>query len=299
LQADHGIDGPVESGSGQPGNAGAVAAVPIVHEDRQHGVIVIYADRRNAFAGEERTVLSQLGEIAGLALTARKRGRRLEYERERLEFINRLIRHNLLNDLNTVRARCDLLRGHVEAEGTEHLEVLSERTDDMVDLIGELRSLLEIVVEEVDLELEVVDLAEVLRTEIEHARNATGDGTVRFQGDLEDVGPVLAGDLVGEVIENILTNAIRHNDADTPRVTVSTAPGPRTTAIHVADNGPGISEDQKERIFGKGEKHRQSSGSGFGLYLVREIVEAYDGTISVADNEPRGAVFTVEFKKPP
>ncbi|MEF8814471.1 MAG: PAS domain S-box protein [Halovenus sp.] len=66
-----------------------------------------------------------------------------------------------------------------------------------------------------------------------------------------------------------------------------------TVTVAVADNGPGIPEGATESIFGKGEKGLESAGTGMGLYLVRTLVERYGGEVTVADNDPRGAVFTV------
>jgi signal transduction histidine kinase len=66
--------------------------------------------------------------------------------------------------------------------------------------------------------------------------------------------------------------------------------------IRVADNGPGIPDDQKETVFGKGEKGLDSQGSGIGLYLVQTLVTTYGGSIWIEDNDPEGSVFAVELQ---
>lgn len=65
--------------------------------------------------------------------------------------------------------------------------------------------------------------------------------------------------------------------------------------IRVADNGPGIPEDQRDRIFESDEKGLDSTGTGMGLYLVTNLVDMYDGSVWIEDNEPRGTVFVVEL----
>jgi signal transduction histidine kinase len=78
-------------------------------------------------------------------------------------------------------------------------------------------------------------------------------------------------------------------------VQISTALDEGTATVAIADNGPGIPDDRKETIFGKGEKGLDSPGTGLGLYLVRTLVEQYGGDIWVEDNDPEGSVFYVEL----
>jgi signal transduction histidine kinase len=80
-----------------------------------------------------------------------------------------------------------------------------------------------------------------------------------------------------------LKNAIQHNDKAVPEVNVLTTDRDDTVVVRVADNGPGVPDDQKDAIFGKGEKGLDSQGTGIGLYLVKTLVESYDGDIWVED----------------
>jgi signal transduction histidine kinase len=63
--------------------------------------------------------------------------------------------------------------------------------------------------------------------------------------------------------------------------------------VRIADNGPGVPDERKESVFGKGEKGLESDGTGIGTYLVKTLVSRYSGTVWVEDNEPGGAVFVV------
>jgi signal transduction histidine kinase len=65
--------------------------------------------------------------------------------------------------------------------------------------------------------------------------------------------------------------------------------------VRVADNGPGVPDDRKEAVFGRGEKGLRSTGTGLGLYLVDTLVDSYGGRVRVEDNDPEGAVFVVEL----
>lgn len=80
-------------------------------------------------------------------------------------------------------------------------------------------------------------------------------------------------------------------------MTVSVDVGAEAVQIRVADNGPGVPDDRKERIFGRGEKGLDSSRTGLGLYLVQTLIDIYDGAVWVEDNDPVGAVFVVELQR--
>jgi len=95
------------------------------------------------------------------------------------------------------------------------------------------------------------------------------------------------------VFRNILSNAVSHNDKAEPEITVTVTNDGDTVAIAFADNGPGVPDSQKDEIFGRGEMGLESSGSGIGLYLVDTLVEMYNGSVTLTDNEPTGSVFAV------
>jgi sensor histidine kinase regulating citrate/malate metabolism len=67
-----------------------------------------------------------------------------------------------------------------------------------------------------------------------------------------------------------------------------------TTTLRVADDGPGIPDDQKEEVFGRGD-WTPTSPSGFGLYFVDTMVSRYGGSVWAEDNDPRGTVFVAEL----
>jgi signal transduction histidine kinase len=80
-------------------------------------------------------------------------------------------------------------------------------------------------------------------------------------------------------------------------VTVSTLERNDVVVVQIADNGPGVPDEQKNAIFGRGEKGLESEGTGIGLYLVETLVEDYGGDVWVDDADSGGAVFSVELPK--
>jgi signal transduction histidine kinase len=114
-------------------------------------------------------------------------------------------------------------------------------------------------------------------------------------------GCTLTGDplLLHLLVNNLLENALKYSPKDGAITLTLAKEGPHTT-LAVKDNGPGIPDDEKRKIFGKfyrsgQEATRQSKGTGLGLYLCRNIAADHHATIKVADNSPTGSIFTVVF----
>lgn len=105
--------------------------------------------------------------------------------------------------------------------------------------------------------------------------------------------------LVQMAVNNLLENAVKYTPADKP-VHVSIEDKNNHAVLIVADNGPGIPDAEKAKIFNKfyrigSEETRKAKGTGLGLYLTLKIVKQHRGKITVRDNEPQGAVFEICF----
>ena len=237
--------------------------------------------------------------IDGYVTTSRDISRRKAYEqrlleqRDDLETLNEVLRHDIRNDLQLIEAYAEMLEDHVDEAGREHLEQVQRSADNAVSLTNTARTLAEVLLRS-DTDVQSVPLGETLREEFIAVRETNPEAVMHLREDVPDVD-VVAGELLSSVFRNLLKNAIQHNDKETPEVTVDVDLEDDTAVVRVADNGPGISADRRDDIFGKGEKGLESEGSGIGLYLVRSLLESYDGSVRVEDNEPAGAVFVVEL----
>jgi signal transduction histidine kinase len=115
---------------------------------------------------------------------------------------------------------------------------------------------------------------------------ATGDTAATL-----DVGDPLCieadADRLQQVLENLFRNAIEHGGED---VTIHI--GRLDDGFYVEDNGPGIPEDRRDDVFQPGETF-DPAGTGFGLAIVREIVEAHGWTVAVTEGTDGGARFEI------
>jgi signal transduction histidine kinase len=113
---------------------------------------------------------------------------------------------------------------------------------------------------------------------------------------------MISGDalLLQLLISNLVENALKYSPKEAP-VTVTLERKGRHAGLSIKDQGPGIPEEEKKRIFGKfyrtgQEATRRTKGTGLGLYLCLKIARYHKASLKVADNSPVGSIFTVTFK---
>ncbi|MCB0699353.1 MAG: HAMP domain-containing histidine kinase [Chitinophagales bacterium] len=142
---------------------------------------------------------------------------------------------------------------------------------------------------------EKLSFTELLEDSLKDYSNRYADRIVA--GDLEELN--VTGDkvLLSLAINNLLENAIKYTPVDKP-VTIALIQKHNTACLQIADNGPGIPDDEKDKIFKKfyrvgNEETRKTKGTGLGLYLTAKIVKQHKGKIHVKDNVPNGATFEV------
>ncbi|MCB9315856.1 MAG: HAMP domain-containing histidine kinase [Lewinellaceae bacterium] len=122
-----------------------------------------------------------------------------------------------------------------------------------------------------------------------------------FNLDIPDAFSTILADKSGmtAVVQNLLENAVKYSPSGTP-VQLSVRQIQGKTQLVVSDKGVGIPNSEKLAIFDKfyrigNEETRQTTGTGLGLYIVKQVVEAHHGKITVTDNRPAGSIFTVEI----
>ncbi|QCW04651.1 ATP-binding protein [Natrinema pallidum] len=223
------------------------------------------------------------------ATIATVRADQLADERELLLYLNDLLRHEVLNSAQIISGHASLLQAECDDERVRtRLEMIEGESDDLVDVIDDIRAMLEA---NRDPETHsTVDLTTLLRTQVAECR-------ARFDEAVIDIECPASAHVQGNeglkwVFSNLLENAIEHADAATPHVRVTVDEQPETVIVTVADDGPGIPEKERERLF-----ERKSTNHGLGLYLSRILANRYGGTVDLADTGPDGSVFVVALPR--
>jgi PAS domain S-box-containing protein len=231
------------------------------------------------------------GAVSGSVLSLRDVTEREERE-QRLDVLNRLLRHNLRNELNLVRGQIELAEPHLDnGDGRQRLAKAKDALDDVVarsDKVGRLSRLLEA-------EATEVDIADGIRGEVRAGDLAQLDGKISVS--LPDTIRVSGGQSLVAAFGELIENGIQHNDAATPRVRIAVddaASGGEHVVLTVSDNGPGIDEQEFRTIL-DGQETDLQHGSGVGLWLVNWVVRRAGGTLSF---ETTGEGCTVSVRLP-
>lgn len=234
---------------------------------------------------------------AQAAIRRVNREEELTQRNDQLEFVNSLLRHDIQNSMTVIRARGEALSESLSDREADYARTVVDQSDQVIELIDQFRVLLDALTDHGGGNTKPVRLAPVLEDRVKTLETTHPDAEVTV--DVPEGIAVNADDMLGNVFGNVLGNAVEHNDTDAPTVDVSVAERDRRVVVEIADDGPGVPDDQKSTIFRRGNRGLKESdiGSGFGLFFVDTMMEKYGGDVSVTDNDPEGAVFTLSFRK--
>jgi len=217
----------------------------------------------------------------------------LEEQRDNLDILNEVLRHDIRNDLQIITSYSEMLSDHVDDEGDSYLQTVKESADSAIELTMTAGHIADVMLKH-GLQRNRISLKPVIVEEVEAVRSSDPSATIEVEGELPDT-EVLADQMVEAVFRNLLKNAIQHNDKERPRVAILAKETEGFVQVKIKDNGPGVIDDRKETIFGKNEQGLDSEGTGMGLHLVKTLIKEYDGKVRVEDNEPNGAKFIVSL----
>jgi signal transduction histidine kinase len=233
-------------------------------------------------------------------LRLRRQASELDRRHEQLSLLAQVLRHDIANAATVVTGWGEVLRGEVSPDGVEALERVLRGGQRITELVENSRDLTRLIEAGHDLETEPLALGPILRTEVDAIERVHGSTTQRVAVDL-DAPPsaveVVAGGMLPSVFANLLSNAVRHSDTETVEISVAVETGPSEVVVRVTDNGPGIPDERKERVFEPATKRGDSPGDGLGLSLVRRLVESYGGRVWFEDAPGGGAVACVALRR--
>jgi len=290
--------------AGQLHNEATVFGSEVLVPLGDHGVLVTGSTEPSAFSETDRTLLDVLTATVTAALnqteremTLRETQAELEATNEELALLNQVVRHDIKNDVAVILGHGNSLADRVDDDKEASIQAVLRAATHITDITNTVGEFLDVLGDDSDPELEPIDLTAVVTDECRKARSTHEDAEITIDDEFPTGVEVAATELLSSVFRNLLTNAITHNDKQTPEVTISGEDRGDSVVVHVADNGPGIPADRREEIFGRGERGLESPGSGIGLYLVDTLITLFDGGIEVTGNEPEGSVFTLSLPK--
>ncbi|MFW5937690.1 MAG: ATP-binding protein, partial [Halanaeroarchaeum sp.] len=207
--------------------------------------------------------------------------------RQRLSVLNRIMRHDLRSSVNIIKGNANLA-----STGREDgpLQNIVDQAEEVLE-IAENARLIEETLSNSDDAKTAQDINATLRTAIAKLRRE--HPTASIDSTLTEDRWVRAHERLGDALDQLLRNAVEHNDAEHPVVEVrATCRGSDVVEIGIADNGPGIPDGEIEPL-GAEIEHGLRHTSGLGLWIAHWIVTRSGGEIGFEDAEPRGTVVTI------
>ncbi len=209
------------------------------------------------------------------------------------EVLHSLLTHDLMNKLRLIKGDLQILKLEydIPEEVEDHILTIEGRVNDslkLVQRIGKLKEAKEKGTRD-------IDLISVLKNTIREMEGQMGGMELNMSIDDLDRYTVKAGPLLREVFLNIIKNSVEYSEGE--RVEIAVNECDEEVICSIEDNGEGIPEEKKELVFEKGYTSDNEGGSGLGLFIVKELLKHYGGSVEVKDSELGGAKFDVRLKK--
>lgn len=271
------------------------------------GVLAVLPDAQGRiFSPEQQQMLDVFATQTALAME-RTLSRRSE-EESRFHMQTEQMRSSLLSavshDLRTPLASITGAASTLRSQGErlppetrdELLESISEETERLSRLVGNLLDMTRFESGNVDLRRDFYPLEEIVGAALHRMERQLAGRSVHTE--LSETLPMLFVDdvLIGQVLWNLLDNAVKYTPAGTP-IEIAGYSEPGVVVVEVRDRGPGIPEGEEERMFEKFRRGRSDGvrGAGLGLPICRAIVEAHRGSIRGLARSGGGAIIQVRL----
>lgn len=236
-------------------------------------------------APEDRTPADIIG-LQGMIRDARDRRR----NRRMIRILNRVLRHNLRNDLNVIGGYAEILQNQLDGELAGYVEKITDKTARLTSLATAARELERNI--DKPPEISSVDIIPVVRRLVNEVDEAYPEATVELQAPESAVAE--SSPRVATALQELLENAATHA-GDAPLITVQVTVDDEFTSIRIEDDGPGLPE-QERAVLLSGDESPLTHGSGLGLWLTHWIVSSVDGHLTLKDSS-KGACLELSLRR--
>lgn len=228
-----------------------------------------------------------VGLLVGTLVELRRSNQRLA---ESNDVLNRVLRHDMRNDLNVVLGRLSELERTTSGEATEHTEELRSVVDEMI-ATTEKASRIDVALAADRRCQDPIDLVPYVEERVDDVEGSYPEADIEATHPSEAM--VHADWLLGAVLDNLIENTVVHSTGDPSLSIAVDVDGPATT-VRIRDNCPAIPDNELDVFSGRAETPLQHS-KGVGLWLVIWVVESYGGEVSF-DRTDGGNVVTLELR---
>jgi signal transduction histidine kinase len=229
-----------------------------------------------------------------------------ELDKMKSDFIS-MVSHELRTPLFSIQGFIRLILDDQVPDDktrTDFLTIVEEQAGHLASMVDDLLSLSRLEAGLIDLELETVQVDQVARQTILKLRSLAQNKRIALKVRVEDDVPPLMADRrwLDHVMINLVGNAIKFTPEE-GHVWILIKRRSSDVVVQVIDSGVGIPQEAQKKLFSKfyqvdGSATRKASGSGLGLYIARQLVEAHGGAIWVESQVGKGSVFSFSLPLP-
>ena len=291
----------------------SLLVLPLIARGQVVGTLTVDSDAPDVFTESDIQLMTVAAAQVGIAIANARLFEELERHAaelsrayEELKESDRLkdelvqnVSHELRTPLTFVKGYVDLLMdgemGVVTSEQMEALHIVSEKTDVITRLIHDIMALQRI--DAGNLQLEELAMADLIETAVAGHRLVANDKGIEVAHSLSEEKGVVMIDKgrINQVLDNLIGNAVKFSP-DGGTITISLEDRGDEVCVTVSDQGIGLAEDQRERIFDRfyqidGSAIRRFGGTGLGLAIVKRIIDAHHGRVWVESEVNRGSTF--------
>ena len=250
----------------------------------------------------QRVPASVPGELGQLAHTFNIMAANLQEAERRRRNLVADVAHELRTPLSNIQGYLEAVKDGLLQPSSATIDIIHQQVLHLVSLVEDLRVLALAESGSLRLDYQPVAPGELLEQTAEAFRARAGAKGVELVLDLPRQLPTVELDRtrVTQVVGNLLENAILHSPDGSVVTITARAPDPKTLRLAVADQGRGIEPEESPQIFDRfyrvdPSRARATGGSGLGLTIAKQLVEAHQGTIGVESAVGSGSCFYVEL----
>ncbi len=291
---------------GEQGDKGLIAQIRARGAEASTGLISeLTAKRRDGTRFPVDVAFSPMSLPTGVHLVAVVRDitERRRVEQLKQQFVS-TVSHELRTPLTSIAGSLGLLSGGAAGElperATRLIAIAHANSQRLVRLINDILDVEKLEAGQISLDIQAVDMRDIAQRSLDSVQGLADQAGCRLDLTSGDAAPVMGDpDRLVQVVVNLLSNAVKFSPAG-GRVQVSVMPESRIVRLSVRDEGPGVPDTFRSRIFTKfaqadGSDTRQRGGTGLGLAIAKEIAERHGGRLWFESAPGAGATFHLDL----
>ena len=262
-------------------------------ETRRESLLIDYEKKSGqVFAGESRSspLRTHSGDTHGYVMHIVDVSE-AEQNREQLQVLSRVFRHNVKNDMNVIRGHAEIIKNHGPSAVLSNAEKIVETSKNFVEMAENHQRITELLTN--DAKRIEISLSSATREVVCNLQREYPAATVQVQSATECWTRAARG--IDDAIRELIQNAIVHSDQERPNVEVELEFADGMVELTIRDDGPGIPTQESNVLTADGEINPLNHGTGLGLWFVKRVIYQSNGTLSFGTAGAEGTNVTMRL----